>query len=386
MTTDPLNIGIVCYPTPGGSGVVATELGMSLAQRGNKVHFITSGHPSRLSHFDENLFLHKVETGEYPLFQKFTPYSLSLAVKIREVADQYDLDLVHVHYAIPHAASAYLAKQMLGPGPRGLRTLTTLHGTDITLVGMMPSFYEITRFSISVSDGITAVSNFLRDETITEFKIDAPIDVIHNFVDGEEFKPPGDPQIKQRLAPNGERLIIHVSNFRKVKNIPVVLEVFGEVKKELPARLVLVGDGPEIEATERQAADMGIGSDVVFLGDQEYIAEILPAADVFFLPSEHESFGLAALEAMSCEVPVVGSRVGGLHEVVVDGETGFLCDPHDVACMTRLILSLLNNDEHRRKMGEKARERAISQFGRDRIVSEYIDVYRRLIRESNDVR
>jgi len=380
MTSEPLNIGIVCYPTPGGSGVVATELGMSLAELGNSVHFITSGHPARLSHFDENLYLHKVETGEYPLFQQFTPYSLSLAVKIREVAHQYGLDLVHVHYAIPHAASAYLAKQMMGSN--GLRTLTTLHGTDITLVGMMPSFYEITRFSISVSDGITAVSNFLRDETIREFKVDAPIEVIHNFVDSDEFKPRDDCGIKSKLAPNNEKLMIHVSNFRKVKNLPVVLEVYNKVRKKLPTRLVLVGDGPEREATERGASELGILEDVIFMGDQEYIAEILPCADVFLLPSEHESFGLAALEAMSCGVPVVGSRVGGLHEVVVDGETGFLCDPHDADCMTELVLSLLTNEDYRREMGARARERAKREFGRDRIVGQYLDVYRRLISEA----
>lgn len=377
MTSETLNVGIVCYPTPGGSGVMATELGLSLAQLGNHVHFITSGHPARLSHFEENVYLHKVETGEYPLFQQFTPYSLSLAVKIREIADQYGLDLVHVHYAIPHAASAYLAKQMMGAA--GLRTLTTLHGTDITLVGMMPSFYEITRFSISVSDGITAVSNFLRDETIEQFKIDAPIDVVHNFVDSDEFKPQDDSGIRSRLAPNGEKLMIHVSNFRKVKNIPIVLEVFRDVRKELPTRLVLVGDGPEREAIERGAAEIGVADDILFLGDQEYVAQILPAADVFMLPSEHESFGLAALEAMSCGVPVVGSRVGGLHEVVVEGETGFLCDPHDVGCMTQLVLSLLTNEPYRREMGARARERAVTNFGRSRIVGEYLDVYRRLI-------
>lgn len=383
MTDKPLNIGIVCFPTPGGSGVVATELGVSLAGAGNNVHFISNGHPARLSHFDEHLYLHKVETGDYPLFQQFTPYSLSLAVKIREVADQYNLDLVHVHYAIPHATSAYLAKKMLEP--RGLRTLTTLHGTDITLVGMMPSFYEITRFSISVSDGITAVSNFLREETVREFKIDRPIQVIHNFVDSEEFKPPADPNIRRRLAPRGENLIMHVSNFRKVKNLPVVLEVFNEVKKEVPSRLILVGDGPEIEATERLAAEMGVADDVVFLGDQQYVAEILPAADVFLLPSEHESFGLAALEAMSCAVPVVGSRVGGLHEVICDGETGHLCDPHDVRCMARLVVTLLSSDERRRTMGDKARERAIVEFGRERIVGHYLDVYRRLLEEPDRV-
>lgn len=377
MTTKLLKIGIVCYPTPGGSGVVATELGVSLAELGHEVHFITSGHPARLNHFDENLYLHKVETGEYPLFQQYTPYSLSLAVKIREVAHQYGLDLVHVHYAIPHAASAYLAKQMMGSN--GLRTLTTLHGTDITLVGMMPSFYEITRFSISVSDGITAVSKFLRDETVEQFKVDAPIDVIHNFVDSEEFKPRDDCGVKRRLAPQNEKLIIHVSNFRRVKNLPVILEVFSKVRSRLATRLVLVGDGPEREATERGAAKMGIAEDVIFMGDQEYIAEILPCADVFLLPSEHESFGLAALEAMSCGLPVVGSRVGGLHEVVVEGETGYLCDPHDVACMTELILSLLTNDEFRRGMGARARERAKREFPRNRIVGQYLEVYRRLI-------
>jgi N-acetyl-alpha-D-glucosaminyl L-malate synthase BshA len=377
MSDKPMNIGIVCYPTPGGSGVVATELGMSLAALGNSVHFITSGHPARLNHFDENLYLHKVETGDYPLFQHYTPYSLSLAVKIREVTHQYGLDVVHVHYAIPHAASAYLAKQMMKPN--GLRTLTTLHGTDITLVGMMPSFYEITRFSISVSDGITAVSRFLRDATIERFKIDAPIDVIHNFVDSQEFKPRDGCRVRERLASHGEKIMMHVSNFRKVKNIPVVLKVFSEVRKSLPTRLVLVGDGPEREATEREAAELGVAQDVVFLGDQEYVAEILPSADVFLLPSEHESFGLAALEAMSCAVPVVGSRVGGLHEVVVDGETGFLCDPLDAGCMTDLVLSLLTNEQRRREMGARARERAKRDFARDRIVAQYVDVYRRLI-------
>jgi N-acetyl-alpha-D-glucosaminyl L-malate synthase BshA len=270
-------------------------------------------------------------------------------------------------------------------GPGKLRTLTTLHGTDITLVGMMPSFYEITRFSISVSDGITAVSDFLREATVQEFKVDNPIDVIHNFVDPSEFKPAVDSSIRRRLAPNGERLVVHVSNFRKVKNLPVVVNVFNEVKKEVPSRLILVGDGPEVEATERRAAELGIERDVVFLGDQEYIAEILPAADVFLLPSEHESFGLAALEAMACEVPVVGSRVGGLHEVIVEGETGYLCDPHDVGCMTQLILSLLHNEERRRSMGEKARQRAMREFGRDRIVNEYLNVYRRLLKEPSHV-
>lgn len=380
MAGESLNIGIVCYPTPGGSGVVATELGKSLAMLGNSVHFITSGHPSRLSQFDENVYLHTVETGEYPLFQQFTPYSLALAVKIREVAQQYSLDLVHVHYAIPHATSAFLAKEMLKPV--NLLTVTTLHGTDITLVGMMPSFYEITRFSISVSDAITAVSQFLKDETVKEFKVEKPIEVIHNFVDSDVFRPSTDPAMRRRLAPGGERLVIHVSNFRKVKNIPVVVEVFYGVRKTMPSRLILVGDGPEREATERQVAELGIAEHVVFLGDQEYISDILAAADVFLLPSEHESFGLAALEAMSCGLPVVGSRVGGLHEVIVDQETGYLCDPHDVSCMTRLIVELLSNEGLRSSVGERARNRAIQKFGRKQIVERYVEMYHRLLGRS----
>lgn len=375
MTGDTMNIGIVCYPTPGGSGVVATELGKALAGLGHKVHFITNGHPSRLNEFNENLFLHKVETGDYPVFQHGAPYALSLAAKIREVAVQYQLDLVHVHYAIPHAASAYLAKKMLEPN--NLVTLTTLHGTDITLVGQMPSFYEITRFSIAVSDGITTVSNFLRDETITEFKIDKPIEVVHNFVDTEEFRPSTDDGLRRRLAPNGEYVIMHVSNFRKVKNLPAVLDIFAAVLKIMPTRLVLIGDGPEREATERKAQELGIIEQVVFMGDQEFVADILPCADVFVLPSQHESFGLAALEAMSCGVPVVGSNIGGLPEVIVDGETGYLCDPNDVDCMTGLVLGLSRAEDLRRSMGEQARRRVETHFGRDRIVQRYVELYRR---------
>lgn len=378
MTDERLKIGIVCYPTPGGSGVVATELGKALAALGNQIHFITSGHPARLREFDENVFLHTVETGQYPLFQGNTPYSLSLAVKIREVAVQYDLDVVHVHYAIPHAASAFLAKEMLKP--RHLPTVTTLHGTDITLVGMMPSFYEITRFIISKSDAVTTVSEFLKEETVNEFKVDNPIEVIHNFVDSDEFRPNRDEALRRRLAPNGERLVLHVSNFRKVKNLPVVVEVFSEVRKEVPSRLLLIGDGPEREATERLVCELGIREHVVFMGDQEYIAGLLPVGDVFLLPSEHESFGLAALEAMSCGVPVVGSRVGGLHEVIVHGETGYLCSPHDAPCMTQLVTGLLRDEPLRVRMGEASRNRAVEKFALGDIVEQYLNVYRGLLR------
>jgi L-malate glycosyltransferase len=377
MPAPKLKIGIVCYPSLGGSGVVATELGKSLARLGSDVHFITTSHPARLSGYDERVYFHRVVSEEYPLFQNYTPYSLSLAVKIREVAEQYALDLVHVHYAIPHATSAFLAKEMLKP--RRLPTVTTLHGTDITLVGMMPSYYEITRFSIEKSDAVTAVSDFLKRETIREFRVEHPIDVIHNFVDTEIFRPQAAPPARARFAPDGEKVLMHVSNFRKVKNLPVLMQVFYEVQKLVPSRLVLVGDGPEREATERQAEALGIDSRVEFLGDQEYIGDLLPAADVFLLPSQHESFGLAALEAMSCGVPVLGSRIGGLPEVIEHEKTGFLCDPNDVDCMKAIVLALFRDETTRRSIGQAGRERAERLFNRDRVVAQYVDVYSRLL-------
>jgi N-acetyl-alpha-D-glucosaminyl L-malate synthase BshA len=371
------SVGIICYPSLGGSGVVATELGKSLASRGHKVHFMTHGIPSRLSHFDENIFFHKVESGEYPLFQPFSHYPLSLAAKIREVAEQYKLDIIHAHYAIPYATSAFLAREMLKP--RRIRTITTLHGTDITLVGLMPSFYEITRFSISESDAITAVSNFLEKETVKEFKIEKPIHVIHNFVDCNEFRPLRNSSVREKLAPAGEKLILHASNFRKVKNIPTVIDIFEKVRQKIPCRLILIGDGPEREAAERKASALKIEQDVVFMGDQEFIADLLPAADVFLLPSEHESFGLAALEAMSCGVPVVASNVGGLHEVIDHNETGYLCNPKDVDCMAKIILELFADEGKRRRIGFKAREKAKQNFGKDKIVNEYLKLYNDLL-------
>jgi len=372
-----LRVGIVCYPSLGGSGVVATELGKSLARLGSEVHFITTSHPARLSGYDERVYFHKVISEEYPLFGQYTPYALSLAAKIREVAEQYSLDLVHVHYAIPHATSAFLAKEMLSP--RRLPTVTTLHGTDITLVGMMPSYYEITRFSIEKSDAVTTVSDFLKRETIREFRVEHPIDVIHNFVDTDLFRPRGSSPARCRLAKDGERILMHVSNFRKVKNLPVVLNVFNEVQKLIPARLVLVGDGPERESTERQAHALGIERKVSFLGDQEDVADLLPMADVFLLPSQHESFGLAALEAMSCGVPVVGSRIGGLPEVIEHEKTGFLCDPNDVECMKAIVFSLLKDEPLRREIGQASRERVERLFNRDRIVGQYVETYERVL-------
>ncbi len=371
------SIGIVCYPTVGGSGVIATELGKSLAALGHKVHFITHGLPLRVNHFNENLFLHKVEVGDYPLFQQINLYPLSLAAKIREVADQHALDILHVHYAMPHATCAFLAKEMLES--KRIRTITTLHGTDITLVGLMPSYFEITRFSISMSDMISAVSRFLKRETIRTFRIEKPIHVIHNFVDCNEFRPQRNTSIRERLAPNGEMLIVHASNFRKVKNLPIVLSVFERVRRRIPCRLILMGDGPEREPSERRAAELGIERDVVFMGDQEFIADILPVGDVFLLPSEHESFGLAALEAMSCGLPVVASSIGGLDEVIDDGESGFLLDPRDSDGMSRIILDLLGDEERRRSIGMKARERAKRDFAKDKIINEYIQLYKAVL-------
>ncbi|MEE9270687.1 MAG: N-acetyl-alpha-D-glucosaminyl L-malate synthase BshA [Candidatus Krumholzibacteria bacterium] len=373
------NIGIVCYPTPGGSGVVATELGKSLAGLGHKVHFITYGLPARLNHFDENLYFHKVAPGDYPLFQQFTPYSLSLAAKIREVAVKYSLDVVHSHYAVPYATCAYLAKEMLRSCGQDLKTITTLHGTDITLVGVMPSFYEITRFSITKSDAITAVSDFLRQETVRAFKTDKPIHVIHNFVDCNEFRPNANSAIREQYARPEEKLIVHVSNFRKVKNIPTIIDVLSEVKNHVPCRLLLIGDGPEFEVVERIVVERGLQAHVSFLGDQEFIADLLPVGDVFLLPSEHESFGLAALEAMSCGVPAVTSNIGGLGEVIQDGETGFLLDPHDVAGMSSIIVRLFQDDDWRQSIGLKARERARKDFGRDKIVGDYLRLYEDVI-------
>jgi N-acetyl-alpha-D-glucosaminyl L-malate synthase BshA len=375
MNAKKATVGIVCYPTPGGSGVIATELGKSLARLGHKVHFITHGLPARLDSFNENLFFHKVEPGDYPVFQQFTPYSLSLAVKIREVAMQYNLDIVHSHYAIPYATSAFLAKEMLKTAGRDLKSITTLHGTDITLVGLMPSFHEITRFSIAVSDGITAVSRFLERETVEAFKIDKPIRVVHNFVDCNEFRPARDLSVRQRYATGDEKLLVHVSNFRKVKNIPVVIDVFSKVTESTPCRLLLIGDGPEREAIERMVDERDLCPHVEFLGDREFIADILPAGDVFLLPSEHESFGLAALEAMSCGLPVVTSNIGGLHEVVEDGETGFLFDPHDADGMSSIVTELLGDDARRKGIGLKARARAKRDFGKDKIIDEYVAFY-----------
>ena len=338
-----MKIGIVCYPTFGGSGVVATELGKALAKEGHEIHFITYSQPSRLDFLNENLFYHEVDFRSYPLFE-YAPYELALASKMVSVVKNEKLDLLHVHYAIPHASAAYMAKQILKTEGIYIPVVTTLHGTDITLVGKDPSYEPVVTFSINQSDGVTSVSEDLKKETYEFFKITRDIEVIPNFIDLEKFKKQKKDHFKKAICPNGEALIVHTSNFRKVKRIKDVLDIFYNIQKEIPAKLLMIGDGPERAKAEKQAHDLGIAHDVRFLGKQEAIEEVLSVADLFLMPSEKESFGLAALEAMACEVPVISSNTGGLPELNVQGITGFMSNVGDVEDMTRNALHILDKN------------------------------------------
>jgi N-acetyl-alpha-D-glucosaminyl L-malate synthase BshA len=338
-----INIGIVCYPTFGGSGVVATELGKGLAQKGHKVHFITYNQPSRLDFLNENLFYHEVEFNSYPLFE-YPPYELALASKMVSVVKNEKLDLLHVHYAIPHASAAYMAKQILKSQGIFIPVVTTLHGTDITLVGRDPSYEPVVTFSINQSDGVTSVSRDLKKETYEFFDIQNHIEVIPNFIDLEKFKKQKKDHFKKAICPNGEALIVHTSNFRKVKRVPDVVNTFYNIHKEIPAKLLMIGDGPERNAAEQLSRDLDISHDVRFLGKLEAVEEVLSVADLFLMPSEKESFGLAALEAMACEVPVISSDVGGLPELQVQGVTGFMSAVGDVEDMTRKSLFILDKN------------------------------------------
>lgn len=367
-----MKIGITCHTGSGGSGILATELGLRMAERGHEVHFIARESPFRLPGFVDNVFLHAVETVYYPLFQE-PPHTLALASKMAEVVTSYDLDVLHLHYAIPHTVSAYLARQMLAPRPVGI--VTTLHGTDITLVGNQPSFQRITRFSIDVSDRVTAVSHFLRDETVRTFGTERDIRVIHNFVDCDRFRPRQDERLRRRFAPDGESVVMHASNFRPVKNIGVLMQVFAAVQAALPARLVLIGEGPDVTLAKRLVDEFGLHGRVVFLGNQEGIEDLLPLADLFLLPSQHESFGLAALEAMACGGTVIATSIGGTREVVEDGVNGFLRDPADVEAWARLAIELLGDAPRRRRIGEAARAAATDRFCRTRVIEEYEEEY-----------
>ncbi|NOS55953.1 MAG: N-acetyl-alpha-D-glucosaminyl L-malate synthase BshA [Cyclobacteriaceae bacterium] len=338
-----MKIGIVCYPTFGGSGVVATELGKALAKEGHEIHFITYSQPSRLDFLNENLFYHEVDFRSYPLFE-YAPYELALASKMVSVVKNEKLDLLHVHYAIPHASAAYMAKQILKTEGIYIPVVTTLHGTDITLVGKDPSYEPVVTFSINQSDGVTSVSEDLKKETYEFFRITRDIEVIPNFIDLEKFKKQKKDHFKKAICPNGEALIVHTSNFRKVKRIKDVVDIFYNIQKEIPAKLLMIGDGPERAKAEKQAHDLGIAHDVRFLGKQEAVEEVLSVADLFLMPSEKESFGLAALEAMACEVPVISSNTGGLPELNVQGITGFMSHVGDVDDMTRNALHILDKN------------------------------------------
>lgn len=372
-----MRIGISCYPTYGGSGAVATELGMRLAQHGHEVHFVSYAHPFRLPRFMRNTYFHEIEVSRYPLFE-YPPYSLAATVAMHEVATQRHVDLFHVHYAVPHATSAWLAKQMLDE-PDDLKIVTTLHGTDITLVGQDPSYRSIVKFSIERSDGLTAVSEFLKRETVARFECaGCNVRVIPNFVDAERFARHGAEYRRNHrnaLADPDEKILMHVSNFRPVKRVGDVVRVAARVMEQLPARLIFVGDGPDRPMAEELARNRGIGDRVVFLGKQESVEELLACADLFLLPSESESFGLSALEAMACEVPVVGTRCGGLEEVVEDGVTGRLLPVGAVDAMANAAVEILGDEERWKRMGRSGREVALERYSPDRIVAMYEAVY-----------
>jgi len=372
-----MRVGISCYPTFGGSGIVATELAMALAAGGDEVHVISYAVPSRLSLARPNLCFHQVVVPDYPLFE-FPPYSLALASKIAEVARFQDLDAIHVHYAVPNAASAILARQILAP--RRLPVVTTLHGTDVTLVGNDPSYLETTRWAVRESDAVTAVSAWLRDATEAQLGLeDHPIEVIPNFVDPERFERARDSAGARRWAKPGEKILIHVSNFRPVKRIGDVLEVFLRVRRAMPARLLLVGDGPERARLEQRCREEGCCDVVTFIGQLQSVEEVLVGSDLFLLPSENESFGLAGLEALSCGVPVIGSRIGGIPEVVEDGVTGFLHPLGDVDAMAASAIALLSDPERHQEVSRRARERAVERFAESRIVARYRELYERAI-------
>jgi len=376
-----MRIGITYYPTYGGSGVVATELGLELAQRGHQIHFISYSQPIRLTGPQPNIHYHEVEVSRYPLFD-YPPYDLALATRMAEVSELYDLDLLHVHYAIPHSVSAMLARQMLAAKPRGRRLpfVTTLHGTDITLVGLDRSYLPITRFSIEQSDGVTAISQYLRERTLREFDILNKIQVIYNFVNCDIYC--RDEQAAERraeFAKENEKVLIHLSNFRPVKRLLDVIEIFDRVHKKIPSRLLLIGDGPDRSQAEWLAVQKGIHDDVIFLGKQDRVNEKLPMADIMLLPSQLESFGLAALEAMACEVVPIATRVGGVPEVVEHGKSGFLADVGDVETMARYAIDLLSDDGKLRDMGKTARASAQGRFCASRIIPEYEGFYRRVL-------
>ncbi len=373
-----MKIGITCYPTYGGSGVVATELGKALAEKGHEVHFISYAFPHRLNQFINNIFYHEVEISKYPLFEH-SLYSLSLTSKMLEVIEYEKLDLLHVHYAIPHATSAYLAKQMIRKNNSDIKIITTLHGTDITLVGLEPSFLPLVKFSIEESDGVTAVSKFLKGTTLTNYQIDKEIEVIHNFIDTSVYRNVKNRVMRKKLTPNGERVLIHTSNFRVVKRVTDAIRILDLVKKEVPTKLILVGDGPDRSECERLSRELNLQDDVIFLGKQDGLEEILTCGDIFLMPSQSESFGLAALEAMSCGLPVVSSSVGGLPELNMHNNTGYIAEFGDVERMAKYTLTLLQNDKKYKIFAKNARARAVNNFDIKKIIPKYEEYYEKVL-------
>jgi N-acetyl-alpha-D-glucosaminyl L-malate synthase BshA len=376
-----MKIGVVCYPTYGGSGVLATELGLGLARRGHEIHFITYRRPARLGGFQANVFYHEVDSGsDYPLFE-YAPYETALASKLVDVIENHGIQLLHVHYAVPHASVAYMARKIMISRGRYVPFVTTLHGTDITLVGTNPAFAPTITFAINKSDGVTAVSNSLRKDTIDNFEICVPIEVIYNFIDFNRFKRENKNHFKQAIAPNGERILIHVSNFRPVKRVDDVIYIFKIVSDQIPCKLLLIGDGPERSRCEDLSRRLGLSQDIRFLGKQDAVEELLAVSDVFLLPSASESFGLAALEAMACQVPVVSSDVGGIPEVNIDGQTGFLSGVGMVDKMAEDVLKILKDDATLARFRAGALTQA-ARFDIEEIIPKYEAYYEEVVAKS----
>ena len=372
-----MKIGILCYPTYGGSGVVATELGKGLAKAGHKIHFISYRQPARLTHYSENIFYHEVSNVDYPLFE-YPPYDTALTSKVVDVVKYEDLDLLHVHYAIPHAAIAFMAKQILLTYGKHIPIITTLHGTDITLVGNNRTFSPVVEFSINHSDGVTAVSNSLAQDTYSNFNIEKDIKVIYNFIDFERFKKLDKDHFRKAIAPLGKKILIHTSNFRKVKRVDEVIRIFAAVHKVIPSKLLMIGDGPERQNLEDLCRDLSLVDHVRFLGKQDAIEEILAIGDLFLIPSASESFGLSALEAMACEVPVISSNIGGLPEVNLDGITGYLCDVGDHQTMAQRAIELLGDEQKLETFRKNALQQA-RRFDIEHILPEYENYYQQIL-------
>lgn len=380
LAAQNMKIGIACYPTYGGSGVVATELGIALASQGHEIHFISYNQPARLESFNQNVFYHEVSIKSYPLFD-YLPYETILASKFVDIVTSNDLDLLHVHYAIPHASAALMARAILKKKGIYCPVVTTLHGTDITLVGKDPTYEPVVTYSINESDGVTAVSNSLKKDTCSNFKINTEIEVIPNFIDFNKFSKLHKNHFKKAIAPQDEKIIIHTSNFRKVKRVDDVVRVFAGIIKKIPSKLLLIGDGPERSTIERLCTELGVCSNVLFLGKQEAIDEVLSVGDLFLLPSESESFGLAALEAMACQVPVISSNGGGLPEVNINGVSGYACNVGDVETMSKKAIEILNDSETHSKFKEGALQTA-KKFDINVVLPKYISYYEKIIDKS----